>query len=160
SVLTPNAAEAEAALQIPFTALDNVESDQWEEILRGHLDTLALEALLVTRGAEGVTLMDSNGLQHCPTSAREVCDVTGAGDTLIAAFSLAATAGATFSDAAQLGNLAAGVAVSKAGAAAVFPFEVEREISLRQASAESKIQSRDQIGRLAENLRREKKTIV
>ena len=160
SVLTPNAAEAEAALEIPFTAFENSSSDRWEKVIQDHLRDLSLDALLVTRGAEGLSLIDREGFHHFPTSAREVFDVTGAGDTLLAAFSLAVASGSTYREAAQLGNLAAGVAVSKAGAAVVYPFEVEREVNLRHFSAEAKIRSREQIGPLMETLRRENKKIV
>jgi D-beta-D-heptose 7-phosphate kinase/D-beta-D-heptose 1-phosphate adenosyltransferase len=89
-----------------------------------------------------------------------VFDVTGAGDTLIAAFALAAASGANWREAAQFGNLAAGVAVSKAGAAVVHPHELEREASMQHFSAGSKIRSRDQIRSVAEALRRENKKIV
>jgi D-beta-D-heptose 7-phosphate kinase / D-beta-D-heptose 1-phosphate adenosyltransferase len=160
SVLTPNAAEAEAALGISFTAFEEATNQGLGKAVQRQLHDIHVGALLVTRGAEGVSLIDREGFHHFPTSAREVFDVTGAGDTLLAAFSLAAASGANYRDAAQFGNLAAGVAVSKAGAAAVYPFEVEREISLRHHSAETKILSRERIGALAETLRRENKRIV
>jgi len=160
TVLTPNAAEAEAALGISFSASADVASLAWERTVQDRLADLALDALLITRGPEGLSLIDHKGFHHFPTSAREVFDVTGAGDTLLAAFALAAATGASYPEAAQLGNLAAGVAVGKAGAAAVYPFEVERELDLRHVSAESKIRPRDEIAGLAEALRRENKKIV
>ena len=160
TVLTPNAGEAEAALGISFSASADVSSIAWERTVRDRLDGLNLDALLITRGPEGLSLIDRSGFRHFPTSAREVFDVTGAGDTLLAAFSLAAASGASYPEAAQLGNLAAGVAVGKAGAAVVYPFEVERELDLRHVSAESKIRSREEIATLAEALRRENKKIV
>jgi D-beta-D-heptose 7-phosphate kinase/D-beta-D-heptose 1-phosphate adenosyltransferase len=125
-----------------------------------HLRDLDLDAILITRGAEGVSLVDQDGFHHYPASAREVFDVTGAGDTLIAAFALAVCARADLRDAAQFGNLVAGIAVSKAGAAAVYPLEVEREASLRRFSAETKIRTTEQIGLLAEALHRDRKKIV
>lgn len=160
SVLTPNAAEAEAAFDISFSAFEDSSNKDLGRIVQRHLRDLCLDALLVTRGAEGVSLIDREGFHHFPTSAREVFDVTGAGDTLLAAFSLAVASGASLRDAAQFGNLAAGVAVSKAGAAAVYPFEVEREVNLRHVSAEAKIRSSQQIAALAEALHRENKKIV
>jgi D-beta-D-heptose 7-phosphate kinase/D-beta-D-heptose 1-phosphate adenosyltransferase len=160
TVLTPNAAEAEAALGISFSASADVSSPAWERTVQDRLEDLGLDALLITRGPEGLSLIDRKGFHHFPTSAREVFDVTGAGDTLLAAFALAAAFGASYTEAAQLGNLAAGVAVSKAGAAAVYPFEVERELDLRHVSAESKIRPRDEIAALAEALRRENKKLV
>ncbi|MBI4463871.1 MAG: bifunctional heptose 7-phosphate kinase/heptose 1-phosphate adenyltransferase, partial [Acidobacteria bacterium] len=161
SVLTPNAAEVEAALGISFSSAPITPGDYgWERSVQDRLEELALEALLVTRGAEGVSLFDRKGFHHFPTSAREVFDVTGAGDTVLAAFSLAACSGASYAEAAQLGNLAAGVAVGKAGAAVVHPFEVERELGLRHLSAEVKIRSREEMAALAENLRQAHKKIV
>ncbi|MBI4443864.1 MAG: D-glycero-beta-D-manno-heptose 1-phosphate adenylyltransferase [Acidobacteria bacterium] len=161
SVLTPNAVEAEAALGIPFSSPDMDPAElAWERAVRDRLQELALEALLVTRGAEGVSLFDRGGFHHFPTSAREVFDVTGAGDTLLAAFSLAAASGASYAQAAQLGNLAASVAVGKAGAAVVHPFEVERELGLWHFSVEAKIRSRDEIAALAESLRQAGQRIV
>jgi D-beta-D-heptose 7-phosphate kinase/D-beta-D-heptose 1-phosphate adenosyltransferase len=120
----------------------------------------SLDALLITRGREGLSLIDRHGFHHFPASAREVFDVTGAGDTVLAAFSLAAAAGASFAEAAQLGNAAGGVAVSKAGAAVVHPFEIEREIDARHFTAGAKIRSRAEIQTIAETLSRENRRIV
>jgi D-beta-D-heptose 7-phosphate kinase/D-beta-D-heptose 1-phosphate adenosyltransferase len=89
-----------------------------------------------------------------------VFDVTGAGDTLLAAFSLAASAGASLDEAAQVGNVAAGIAVGKAGAAVVYPFEIERELDVRHSSAASKIRSRSEMQLIAGTLRRENRRIV
>ncbi|MBI4460362.1 MAG: D-glycero-beta-D-manno-heptose 1-phosphate adenylyltransferase [Acidobacteria bacterium] len=160
SVLTPNAAEAEAALGISFTPSEDAVDAGWEATVQERLEELGLEALLVTRGAEGLSLVDRRGFHHFPTFAREVFDVTGAGDTVLAAFALAAVAGAPYPQAAHLANLAAGVAVAKAGAAAVHPFEVERDLDARHFSAEAKIRSREEIASIAETLRREHRKIV
>jgi D-beta-D-heptose 7-phosphate kinase/D-beta-D-heptose 1-phosphate adenosyltransferase len=160
TVLTPNAAEAEAALGILFSAPSGASGPGWERAVRDRLEDLNVEAILVTRGPEGLSLIDRGGFHHFPTSAREVFDVTGAGDTVLAAFALAAVSGASFPDAARLGNLAAGVAVGKAGAAVVHPFEVERELDARHRSAGSKLLPRDQVASFAESLRRENKKIV
>jgi len=160
TVLTPNAAEAEAALGISFSAPTGVPSPGWERTVQSRLQDLDVDAILVTRGPEGLSLIDRGRFHHFPTSAREVFDVTGAGDTVLAAFALAAVSGASFPDAARLGNLAAGVAVGKAGAAVVHPFEVERELDARHRSAGSKLLTREEIGSFAESLRRENKKIV
>ncbi len=165
TVLTPNSAEAEAALEVSFAAsstADTLEAagKEWESTLQARLKEFSLDAVLITRGAEGLSLMDRAGFHHLPTSAREVFDVTGAGDTVLAAFALAVASGKSFREAAQLGNLAAGVAVSKAGAAVVYPFEVERELDVRRFSASAKIQPREGVGALMETLRKENKKIV
>ena len=160
TVLTPNSIEAEAALGVPITAGPDAAELGWERAIQDRLGMWSLDAMLITRGPEGLSLIDHRGFHHFPTSAREVFDVTGAGDTVLAAFSLAAAAGASFADAAQFGNAAAGVAVSKAGAAVVHPFEIERELDARHFSADAKIRSRAEMQSIAETLHRDGKRIV
>jgi D-glycero-beta-D-manno-heptose-7-phosphate kinase len=81
-------------------------------------DRLAADALLITRGAEGMSLFESNGaVTHLPTLAREVYDVTGAGDTVVSVYALALAAGAGPKVAALLSNHAAGLVVRHAGTA-------------------------------------------
>jgi len=91
------------------------------EAIRRQLD---LEALLVTRSEEGMTLFTAEGARHEHTRAREVFDVSGAGDTVIATFGLMLAAGATMNDAMHLANLAAGVVVGKLGTATVSRLEL------------------------------------
>ena len=160
TVLTPNAAEAEVALGFSFSSEPEQDSVDWEEVIRLRLRDWDMEALLITRGAEGLSLIDREGFHHFPTGAREVFDVTGAGDTVLAAFAMAASAGASFADAAQLGNAAAGVAVNKAGAAVVYPYEIERELDARHSFAGAKIRTRFEMMGVAETLRRDGKRIV
>jgi D-beta-D-heptose 7-phosphate kinase/D-beta-D-heptose 1-phosphate adenosyltransferase len=159
-VLTPNAVEAEAALGLTIAAAAGATEITWERAIQDRLGVWGLDAMLITRGPEGLSLIDARGFHHFPTSAREVFDVTGAGDTVLAAFSLAVGAGASFAEAAQLGNAAAGVAVSKAGAAVVQPFEIERELDTRHFSADAKMRSRDEMRTIAEALRKENKKVV
>ena len=79
-----------------------------------------IEAVLVTRGARGMTLLPRGGdPMHLFTSAREVFDVSGAGDTVVAALALALGAGCSLSEAASVANQAAGLAVAKSGTATV-----------------------------------------
>lgn len=83
------------------------------------------EAVLISRGEEGMTLFKrSGGMHHFPTVAKEVFDVTGAGDTVLAVCALALGAGATFEEAAVLANQAAGIVVGKVGTATVSPGEL------------------------------------
>ncbi len=84
------------------------------ERLRGEL---SLDALLLTRSEEGMTLFDTNGVTHEPTRAREVFDVSGAGDTVIAAFATMLASGTDRVAAMHWANLAAGVVVGKLGTA-------------------------------------------
>jgi len=81
---------------------------------------LQCQAVLITRGGAGVSVITQDGGEvHLPTLARQVFDVTGAGDTMVAVLSLAIGAGATLADAAAVANTAAGLAVERIGTAAV-----------------------------------------
>jgi D-beta-D-heptose 7-phosphate kinase/D-beta-D-heptose 1-phosphate adenosyltransferase len=95
------------------------------------LDRHGMRALLVTRGEEGMSLFEKNGrLAHTlfPTRAREVFDVTGAGDTVIGVFALSMASGATFREAAALANHAAGIVVGKIGTATVSREELRKSL--------------------------------
>jgi D-glycero-beta-D-manno-heptose-7-phosphate kinase len=84
------------------------------------LDQLQCETVLITRGKEGMSLFHRDGqVKHIPTVARRVYDVTGAGDTVIAAVTLGIVAGLTIGEAAVLANLAAGIVVGEVGTATV-----------------------------------------
>ena len=84
--------------------------------LRAHC---GIDALLVTRGEDGMTLVTDDGISHHGARAREVFDVSGAGDTVVAAFAAAWAAGFTMAEAVTLANAAAGIVVGKVGTAAV-----------------------------------------
>ena len=84
--------------------------------LRGEL---GLEALLVTRSEEGMTLYVDDGIHHQPAKAREVFDVSGAGDTVIATLGVMIAAGADWAEAIRVSNVAAGIVVGKLGTAVV-----------------------------------------
>jgi bifunctional ADP-heptose synthase (sugar kinase/adenylyltransferase) len=85
--------------------------------------------VLMTRGDQGMWLLGEGAEGSLPASAREVADVTGAGDTVIAVLALALAAGATLVEAARLANEAAGIAVAKFGPAVVTPAELLRGIN-------------------------------
>ena len=112
TVLTPNEQEVRQA-----TRIEAAEADR-----AGHraLDATGGEAVLVTRSEKGLTLVrhDQPPL-HLPTRAREVADVSGAGDTLVAALAVALGAGASLPEAAVLANITAGISVGKQGTATV-----------------------------------------
>lgn len=127
ALLTPNLLEAEQATGIPIRGSADLEA-AGQKILR----LLQCQAVLVTRGEQGMTLFRQRARPlHIPTAAREVFDVTGAGDTVIAALGLALAAGATLEEAAGLANTAAGVVVGKLGTAAATPEEVLAAIKAR-----------------------------
>lgn len=94
------------------------------------LEALEAQAVLVTRGPDGMSLFERNGnVKHIPvTNKSEVYDVTGAGDTVVATIILALAAGISMVDAARLANFAAGIVVKKPGTAATTPEELEQTI--------------------------------
>ncbi len=120
AVLTPNVHEASRAFG--RTIKDAATLDAAGHALRGKL---AADALLVTRGAEGMSLFEATGaVTHLPTAAREVFDVTGAGDTVVSTYALALAAGADAPVAAFLANHAAGLVIRHAGTAVTTPDEL------------------------------------
>jgi len=115
TVITPNNQEASEAAGIPIQ-----DEASLIEAGRKLLSSIDCRAVLVTRGEEGMSLFTDGGrVTHIPTVAREVYDVTGAGDTVVATLALALAAGATVEEAAVLANHAAGVVVGKVGTASV-----------------------------------------
>ncbi len=125
TVLTPNAAEARAAAGLRCE--EDEEASQAAAILLDRMP--ATGAVLVTRGARGMTLLETGkGPVHLPALAREVFDVSGAGDTVVATVGLALAAGLALPVATRLGNVAAGIAVSKRGTAVVSAAELSHEL--------------------------------
>ena len=115
TIITPNNQEAAEAAGI---AIEDEQS--LIEAGRRRLESVACKGVLVTRGEEGMTLFTGGGeVTHIPTTAREVYDVTGAGDTVIATLALSLAAGAGMAEGAMLANHAAGVVVGKLGTAVV-----------------------------------------
>jgi D-beta-D-heptose 7-phosphate kinase/D-beta-D-heptose 1-phosphate adenosyltransferase len=122
TVVAPNHHEAAAAARI----LVRQEADLLR-VGRRLLQQLRVQALLITRGEQGMALFEAaKPVRHIPTFAREVYDVTGAGDTVMAALALALAAGAPLATAALLANYAAGVVVGKRGTATVSREELGR----------------------------------
>jgi rfaE bifunctional protein kinase chain/domain len=113
---TPNEDEVEQLLERKLSSLEEVEAAGLE--LR---ERLGHEALLITRGSHGMLLVEASaGPLHIPAvGAREAVDVTGAGDTVIATYTLALASGASFPDAAHLANHAGGLVVMKRGTASI-----------------------------------------
>lgn len=113
SVITPNRAELEHVI--------GAWSDEAELSIKAHnlRAQLNLGAVLVTRSEEGMTLFDDRGELHVPAVAREVFDVTGAGDTVIATLATLSAAGMSLRDAIPIANRAGGIVVGKFGTATV-----------------------------------------
>jgi rfaE bifunctional protein kinase chain/domain len=90
---------------------------------------LGLEALLLTRSEEGMTLYSEAGVQREPAKAREVYDVSGAGDTVVATLAVMLGSGASLPEAVRVANHAAGIVVGKLGAAVVLPEELAADLA-------------------------------
>ena len=119
TLMTPNQSE--------FEAVAGQATDDEDLVARGRtmLQNLELEALLITRSEKGMLLLEAGEEPlFLATRAREVYDVTGAGDTVIATLAAAVAAGQGLAEAAALSNLAAGLVVNKIGVAAVTPSEL------------------------------------
>ena len=113
TVITPNRAE----LQQVVGAWRN--EDELRDKAQRLREELALDAILVTRSEEGMTLFDAQGQAHVSAQAREVFDVTGAGDTVIATMATLVAAGCTLREAMPLANRAGAIVVGKFGTATV-----------------------------------------
>jgi D-beta-D-heptose 7-phosphate kinase/D-beta-D-heptose 1-phosphate adenosyltransferase len=127
SVIKPNRSEAFASAGLPASEpVDPPSEDpQLLAVGRSLMEKWAPEHLLVTLGEQGVLLFGKDSAPyHAPTRAREVFDVSGAGDTVIALFTLALSAGIPAHQAAELANHASGVVVGKLGTATVSPEEL------------------------------------
>ena len=120
TVVTPNRNELRDVVGRWETEADLTERAQ---ALRRQLK---LEALLLTRSEEGMTLYEDGKARHEPAKAREVFDVSGAGDTVIATLAVMLAAGATMAEAARIANYAAGIVVAKLGTAVAQPEELLR----------------------------------
>jgi len=125
TVITPNHHEAETATHVRIRS-----SEEARIAARAFRDRAGCGAVLITRGDHGMWLLEPDAEGHLPASAREVADVTGAGDTVIATMGLALAAGGTFVEAAQLANTAAGLVVAKFGPATLTPGELLGGISV------------------------------
>ena len=136
SVITPNRRELGAATGAP------VETES-EIVAAGQalIKQVAIDALLVTRSQHGMTVLSAGGeVEHLPARAREVFDVSGAGDTVVATLASALAKDVDLIEASALANLAAGVVVAKAGTAVVFATDLLHAVRAGDvSSSEAKI---------------------
>ncbi len=120
TVATPNRKEAYMAVgrEEPFHDRPPMDDSDLQEIAGRLQEKWGVELLVITLGPHGMYLLEQGGKPvHVPTRAREVFDVSGAGDTVISVCTLALAAGATHREAAELANYAAGIVVAKLGTA-------------------------------------------
>jgi rfaE bifunctional protein kinase chain/domain len=127
TLLTPNRSEFR---EVAGSWKTEAELDKKAEKLRTELD---LDALLVTRSEEGMSLFRANEVLHEPTHTREVFDVSGAGDTVIATLAVMLASGAGLPDAMRIANRAAGIVVGKLGTAVVSRDEIVQDMGLSVA---------------------------
>jgi len=123
TLLTPNRTEFR---EVAGRWTDEADLARRAQKLRAEL---ALDALIVTRSEDGMSLFSATQAVREPTRAREVFDVSGAGDTVIAALSLMVASGADLHAAMRVANHAAGIVVGKLGTAVVLPDELERSLA-------------------------------
>lgn len=126
SLITPNHHEAGFAYGRRIVNLEDLS-----DVGTGLLKRLQARSILITHGPDGMSLFqDGHEPTHIPTFARKVFDVTGAGDTVIAAFVASVCAGADLVEAAVMANQAAGITVAEVGSASVTPEQLKRELLL------------------------------
>jgi len=121
TVITPNHHEAEAVTHLRVRT-----DEEARAAARRFRERAGCDSVLITRGEQGMSLLGPDGHAELPAEAREVSDVTGAGDTVIATMTLAIAAGASLLDAARLANQAAGIVVGKFGPATVTVEELKQ----------------------------------
>lgn len=156
TVLTPNLAEVRHATGEPLE--DGARLATAAECL---LQRSEAQALLVTRGEAGMSLFHPpEAPRHIPAHTRDVYDVTGAGDTVIAAFAAAAIGGLPYDEAARLANVAAGIVVGKAGTAVVYREELEVNLLGHNAPWQSKVLTREELSTALQQHRQRNERIV
>ena len=156
SLLTPNKKEAAAAAGIEIrTASDLMAAGN------RILCSASVDSLLITCGKEGMVLFERDAPpHHIRSDARQVFDVSGAGDTVAAVLGLSLACGANLREAARIANTAAGIVVGKVGTATVSPDELSAALNPLQDTAGSKQVRTADLAKLSENLKRQRKKIV
>lgn len=154
-LLTPNKKEA-----ILATDIDINDAKSLEKALLKLKSKCDLEVSLITLSEDGIATLDKK-VEIFPTVAKEVFDVTGAGDTVIASIAFALSAGKSIQESAAFANLAAGVVVGKIGSATVSISEIEEyEASLHKSTSDAHIKSFDDIDNLVKHARENDKKVV
>jgi len=119
-VITPNRRELAEASRMPTADDASVIA-----AARSLIEHCGISNVLATLSGDGMSLISATDARHFPAEAREVYDVSGAGDTVVAALAGGLASGIALADAARLANVAAGIVVAKAGTAVVYPVEIE-----------------------------------
>ena len=156
TILTPNRKEAELASGVKVVDEESLTKAAESLLRRGKL-----AALLITKSEEGMSLFQASGQTvHIPTVAREVYDVTGAGDTVLAVMGLVLASGRDLIEAAWFANVAAGIAVGKLGTSTVSPAEIINEVGRGHRDSDVKIKNRDVLAGIIEEERKKGRRVV
>jgi len=154
TLMTPNLSEFEAVVGLCGNEEELISKGQ---ALRENLD---LDAILITRGERGMTLLQAaRPVLHLPAQAREVFDVTGAGDTVVSVLAAALAAGQSMESGMALANLAAGLVVAKLGTAAISGPELRRAIQLQEGTGRG-VMTAEQLATVVEDARAHGERIV
>ena len=154
--LTPNKKEAEQATGIAIESDDSLK-----QALEKLQETAALDLSVITLSEQGIAVLEDNQVIVKPTVAREVYDVTGAGDTVLASLGFALSKNVDIQTAIEFANLAAGVVVGKLGSATVTLDEIEEyKASLHKSSIDLHIKTRKQIKKISKKYRAQDKKVV
>ncbi|MFZ2889785.1 D-glycero-beta-D-manno-heptose-7-phosphate kinase [Sulfuricurvum sp.] len=154
-LLTPNKKEASEATGIVIN-----DEASLKKALLSLKETCDLECSMITLSEDGIAIFDES-MRRFPTVAKEVYDVTGAGDTVIASLSFALSSGLSIDEAAPFANHAAAVVVGKIGSATVTLGEIEEyESSLHQSTSDMHIKTHEEIFALSNRLKKEGKKVV
>ncbi|WP_418357493.1 bifunctional D-glycero-beta-D-manno-heptose-7-phosphate kinase/D-glycero-beta-D-manno-heptose 1-phosphate adenylyltransferase HldE [Shewanella basaltis] len=155
SLITPNMSEFEAVVGSVTSESDLIEKAQ--ALIKQH----DFNAILVTRSEKGMTLVSKDQPElHIPTVAREVYDVTGAGDTVISALATSIAAGANLAQACAIANTAAGVVVGKLGTSTVSRIELIQALALNHGESGFGVMTEDQLAYAMEQARLRGERIV
>jgi D-beta-D-heptose 7-phosphate kinase / D-beta-D-heptose 1-phosphate adenosyltransferase len=154
-LLTPNKKEASEATKI------SIEDDEsLEKAIKKLKSQVGLDVSLITLSEEGIAVYE-NSLNIYPTVSREVFDVTGAGDTIIAALGFALAGNLDINESIRIANIAAGIVVGKVGSATTSVDEIiEYESSIKSLSSNIKIKNLQEISIIAKKLKSKSKKIV
>ena len=127
-VVTPNRRELAEA-----SRMETRDEESLVAAARALVSGCGIGHVLATRSQDGMTLVSAGGAEHFSAEAREVFDVSGAGDTVVAALAAALAAGIDLREAAQLANVAAGIVVGKVGTAVVYPADLAEQLQRNDA---------------------------
>jgi D-beta-D-heptose 7-phosphate kinase/D-beta-D-heptose 1-phosphate adenosyltransferase len=156
TLLTPNRREAALASTLPVETWEELQAAA--ERLR---QTAGVPHLLLTCGKEGMALFEhGKALRRIGASARQVLDVSGAGDTVLAVVGLGLASGLPLADSAELASIAAGIVVGKTGTATVTPAELAAALNPDAAAPATKQRRRQELAEICASLRQQGKRVV